>query len=57
MMDEHNEPIVLPAYTELDIEKVQTIDDIKLILGMLRIVVYDNGPDYEKVKHLLKTEE
>lgn len=45
---------VVPKSYKLDLDKVKTVDDIKQVLELLDIVVYDNYKHFDKFKHLLK---
>lgn len=38
---------------KLDFTKINTIEDIKLILDCLEITVHKDGPAYARLKHLL----
>lgn len=44
----------IPTQYEVDWDKVETIDDIKLILKSSYIIINDNYEGFKKVKHLLK---
>lgn len=46
----------IPTYHSLDVDKIQTIEDIKLVLKYLDLHVADTHEDFSKVKHLLKIE-
>ena len=48
------EPI--PTCHRFDFDKVKTIDDIKAILRVSQIVIYDNFDGFDEVKHLLEDE-
>jgi hypothetical protein len=43
----------LNVFHKINMEKVQTIEDIKLILEHLDITVQEGTTAYEKLKHLL----
>lgn len=43
-----------PTQYEVDWDKVETLEDMKLILKSLYIIIYDNHEDFKKFKHLLK---
>ena len=44
----------IPTQYHIDFDKVQTIDDIKVILDSLYLIIYDNHENFDKIKHLLK---
>ena len=44
----------IPTCHRFDFDKVKTIDDIKAILRVSHIVIYDNFDGFDEVKHLLE---
>lgn len=46
--------ISTPTQHEFDIDKIESLDDVKLILKSLYLIIYDNHEDFDTFKHLLK---
>lgn len=49
-------PFALPKQYRLDVDKIQTLEDIKAVLRAFDIAVQDDVPYFEEVKHLLETQ-
>lgn len=46
--------IQMPTYYAIDFEKVNTVEDIKIILESLNIILPAGHKNLDKMKHLLK---
>ena len=44
---------LIPTCHRFDFDKVKTIDDIKLLLEVSQLIVYDNYEGFNDIKHLL----
>ncbi len=43
----------IPTCHRIDFDKVNTVEDIKVILQSIEIIIYDNNDHWDSVKHLL----
>lgn len=43
-----------PKGYKLDTDKIQSLNDVLLILKSLNLIVYDNYEHFDEIKHLLK---
>ena len=50
----HEHTFVMPKMYELDVDKIQDLDDVKSLLRVLQIQFSDQCRDFESVAHLLK---